>query len=121
MESKDELKEIDIKTRMYYYFDDIMRAWDIDINTNFSGILLGKKLYKEKKENILIYDISYKISTGAKSLRIRYDKVDGFIKIHNKIRYLVLFDVWCDKICDRVKYLISKKVVLQIVLIIILQ
>ena len=121
MESKDELKEIDIKIRMYYYFDDIMRAWDIDINTNFSGILLGKKLYKEKKENILIYDISYKISTGAKSLRIRYDKVDGFIKIHNKIRYLVLFDVWRDKICDRVKYLISKKVVLQIVLIIILQ
>ena len=118
MESKDELKEIDIKIPMYYYFDDIMRAWDIDINPNFSGILLGKKLYKEKKENILIYDTSYKISTGAKSLRIRYDKVDGFIKIHNKIlRYLV----WCDKICDRVKYLISKKVVLKMVLIIILQ
>ena len=31
MESKDELKEIDIKIRMYYYFDDIMRAWGISI------------------------------------------------------------------------------------------
>ena len=26
-----------------------------------------------------------------------------------KIRYLVLFDDWCDKICDRIKYLISEK------------
>ena len=39
MESKDELKET----------DDIMRAWDIDIDTDFSGILLEEKLYKEKK------------------------------------------------------------------------
>ena len=35
---------------------------------------------------------------GAKPLRIRYNKIDGFIKIHNKIRYLVLFDEKCDKI-----------------------
>ena len=61
MESKDELKEIDIKSRTCYCFDDKMRAWDIEIYTNFSGILLDKKLYKEINENILIYDISYKI------------------------------------------------------------
>ena len=60
MESKDELKEMDIKNRTCYYFDDLMRAWDIDIDTDFSTILLDKKLYKEKKENILIYNISYK-------------------------------------------------------------
>ena len=42
-------------------------------------------------------------------MRIRYDKIDGFIRIYNRIRYLVLFDEWCDKICDRIKYLISKK------------
>ena len=43
-------------------------------------------------------------------MRIRFDKVDGFIKIDNKIRYLVLFDcIDCDKICDRIKYLISEK------------
>ena len=29
---------------------------------------------------------------GAKPLHIRIDKIDGFIKIHNEIRYLVLFD-----------------------------
>ena len=45
---------------------------------------------------------------GAKLLRIRFDKIDGFIKIHNKIRYLVLFDYsYCDKICNTFKYLIS--------------
>ena len=49
MESKDELKEIYIKNRTCYYFDDIMRAWDIDTDTDFSGILLDEKLYKEKK------------------------------------------------------------------------
>ena len=42
-------------------------------------------------------------------MRIRYDEIDGFIKIHNKIRYLVLFDEWCDKICNGIKYLISEK------------
>ena len=42
-------------------------------------------------------------------MRIRYDRIDGFIKIHNNIRYLVLFDEWCEKICDRIKYLISEK------------
>ena len=98
MERKDELKEIDIKNRTCYYFNDIMRAWDIDIDTDFSDILLDKKLYKEKNENILIYDISCKTSTGEKPLRIRYGKIDGFIKIRNKIRYLVFFEGWCDKI-----------------------
>ena len=86
-----------------------MRAWDIDIDTDFSGILLSKKLYEERNENILIYIISYKISTGAKPFRLRYDKIDGFIKIRDKIRYIVLFDDWSDKIFDRIKYLINEK------------
>ena len=43
MESKDELKEIDIKNRTCYYFDDIIRSWDRDID--FRDILLDKKLY----------------------------------------------------------------------------
>ena len=55
-------------------------------------------------------------------MRIRFDKIDGFIKIHDKVGYLVLFDYsYCDKISDNVKHLISEKVVLQIVLIIILK
>ena len=65
-------------------------------------------MYKEKYENILVYDISYK--SDAKPLRIRFNKIDGFIKIHDKTRYLVLFDnSYCDKICDKIKYLISEK------------
>ena len=59
---------------------------------------------------------------GTKPLRIRFHEMDGFIKIQDKIRYLVLFDYGhCDKICDKIKYLLIKKVVSQIVLIIILQ
>ena len=56
-------------------------------------------------------------------MRIRFDKNDAFITIHDRIIFLVLFDYsYCDEICDNIKYLISeKKVPLQIVLIIILQ
>ena len=115
MESKNELKETDIKNHTCYYFDDIIKA----IHNNCNDILLEEKLYKENCKNI--YDISYKTSTGGKPLCIRYDEIDGFIKIQDRIRYLVLFDCgWFDKICDKIKYLINKKVVLQIVLIIIL-
>ena len=43
-------------------------------------------------------------------LRIRFDKIDGFIKIHDKIGYLVSFDYnYCDKVCDKINYLISEK------------
>ena len=57
-----------------------------------------------------VYNISYKTSTGAKPLRIRFHEVNRFIKIHDGTRYLVLFDYgWFDKICDSFKYLISEK------------
>ena len=36
MESKDELKEIDIKNRTCYYFDDIIRVCDRDIDSSDS-------------------------------------------------------------------------------------
>ena len=42
-------------------------------------------------------------------LRIRFDKIDGFIKIFDGIRYLVLFSYLYDKICNRIKYLVSEK------------
>ena len=103
-----QFSQIDIKNDTCFYFDDIIRFWDRDIN--FNDILLDKKLYKEKYENILIHDISYKSSTSTKPLRIRFDKVDRFIKIHDKVRYLVLFDYsHYDKTCDKIKYLVSKK------------
>ena len=60
MESKNELKEIDIKNRACQYFEDIINGTDI----NFSDILLDKKLY----ENISVYDILKKYSMGPKPL-----------------------------------------------------
>ena len=82
-------------------------------------MLLNKKLY----ENISVYDISYKTSTGPKALRIRFDKIDGFVMVlDGKTKHLVLFDCGLfNKNCDTIKYFISKKMVLQIVLIIILE
>ena len=43
---------------MCYFFDDLMRAWEMDIDTDFNGILLDEKLNKEKNENILIHDFA---------------------------------------------------------------
>ena len=41
----------------------------------------------------------------SKPLCIRFDKIDGFIKIYNGTRYLVLFGYWWyDKIFDNSKY-----------------
>ena len=43
-------------------------------------------------------------------MRIRFDKIDRFIKIHDKIRHLGLFDYgYCDKSCDTIKYLLIEK------------
>ena len=48
--------------------------------------------------------------TSAKPLRIRFDKNDAFITIHDRIRFLVLFEYsYCDEICHNIKYLISEK------------
>ena len=83
MESKDELKEIQNYNRACYYFDDIIGVRDRDID--FNDVLQDEKLYKEKYENFLVYDISYKTLTGGKPLRIRFDKTDGFIKTNRGI------------------------------------
>ena len=57
-----------------------------------------------------------------KRLCIRFEKIDGFIKIYDGIRCLVLFgSKQYDAIYDRFRYLIGKKVVLQILLTITLQ
>ena len=96
---------------MRYYLEDIIGVVDRDSDFDFSNILLDEKLYKEKNENILWkYDTLYNPSKNAKPLRISFNKIDGFIKTHNLIRCLVLFDYgWFDKICDRIKYLMSEK------------
>ena len=43
MENKDEAKEIDIKNRTCYYFDDIVRDGDKDRDIYSAAILLGEK------------------------------------------------------------------------------
>ena len=102
MESKDELKEIDIKNRTCYYFDDTMGVGDI----YFIDVLLDEKSY----EFILIYDITYKTFMGEKPLRIRLVKLDGFIKICNGIRHLEIFGyLLYYEIYNRMRYLLSEK------------
>ena len=84
MESKEELKKINIKNRTCYYFDDIMKVEDINVNNTL--------LDEESYQNILVYNILYKTFMDAKPLRIRFNNVNGLIKIFNRIRYLVLSD-----------------------------
>ena len=91
MESN-EVKEIDNENRTWYYFDGITKSEDFDFD-----ILIDAKSYK----NILVYKILYKNL---------FDDVDGFIKVCDGIRYLVLFG--CeryDAIYNRIRYLISQK------------
>ena len=70
-----------------------------------------KTLISEKShENILIYDMSYKTLISAKPLRIRFDKVDGFIRVYDGTKYLVLFGgEKYDFIYNRIRYLIGVK------------
>ena len=47
---------------------------------------------------------------GAKPLRIRFDKVNGFIRAYDGIRYLVLFgDEKYDFIYNTIRYFIGVK------------
>ena len=58
----------------------------------------------------MIYEISYKTLIGSKPLRIRFDKIDGFIRIYDRTRYLTLFgSEKYDPIYERIRYLISLK------------
>ena len=102
MESNDKLKEINIKNRTSYYFGDICKIEDFDLD----NILIDEKSY----ENILIYNISYKSLIDSTPLHIRFDKIDGFIRVYDGTRYLVLFgSEKYDSIYDRIRYLISVK------------
>ena len=67
MKHKNELKEIDIKNHVCYYFGDIINGTKI----SFINILLDK--------NISVYNIPHKPPTGPKPLHIRFYKIDRFI------------------------------------------
>ena len=84
-------------------------------NINADNILLDKKSY----ENVLVDNILYKKFMDTKPLRIKFNKVEGLIKIYNEIRYLELFNLYgaitarinfrYNAIFDKINYLISKK------------
>ena len=95
-------KKACIKNRTCYYFDNIVKLEDFD----FDNILIDEKLHK----NILIYDISCKILIGPLPLRIRFDKVNEFIRIYDRTRYLNLFGSEnFNTVYNRIGYLISLK------------
>ena len=97
-----ELKKVRIKNCTHYHFDDIIKLEDFDID----NILINEKSHK----NIFIYDILYITLIGAKPFRIRFDKINGFIRIYNGTRYLTLFgSEKYGAIYDRTRYLISLK------------
>ena len=97
-----EFKKVRIKNRLCYYFDDIIKLEDFNID----NILIDKKSH----EKILIYEISYKTLTGSKPLHIRFDKIDELIRIYDGARYLTLFDSEkYDTMYDRIRYRVSLK------------
>ena len=54
-------------------------------------------------ERILIYDILHKIQIDSKPLWIRFDEIDGIIRIYDGTRYLTLFGTKIyDTIYDRI-------------------
>ena len=63
--------------------DDIIKIEDFDLN----NVLIDENSY----ENILVYNISYKSLIDSKPWRIRFDKLDGFIRVYDRTKYLVLF------------------------------
>ena len=102
MESNNKLKEIDIKSRTCCSFDDIIKIEDYDLD----NILIDEK----SCENILVYSISYKSLIDFKPLRIRFNNIDGFIRVYDGVRYLVLFrSEKYDFIYNRIRCLISVK------------
>ena len=62
-----------------------------------------------KNKNILVYNISYKSLIDSKPLRIRFDEIDGFIRVYDGTRYLVFFGSEKYSIYNRIRYLISVK------------
>ena len=78
-----EIEKGHIKNRTCYYFEDIIKKEDFDLD----NILMDEKSH----ENILIYDISYKTLIDPKLLQSRFDKINEFNKIYDGTRYLTLF------------------------------
>ena len=54
--------------------------------------------------------MSYKTLLGSKLLRVRFNKIDGFLRIYDGTRYLTLFATEkYDVIYDKIRHIISLK------------
>ena len=68
---------------------------------DLNNILMDRK----SQENILIHGISYKTLIDSKPLRIRFNQIDGILRIHDWTRSLTLFGTKIyDTFYDRVRF-----------------
>ena len=94
-----------IKNRACYYFNQIIKFKDFDIN----NILLDEKW----EENILIYDISCKTLIETKPFHISFDKIDEFMRIYDGNKNLVLLGLEkYDASYNNIRYIISHRSVI---------
>ena len=77
------LKEIDIKIRMYYFLDDMISFKNLDL----SKIRIVENSFK----NFFIYYIGYMITTSVKPLYLIINKINGYSRENNGNKYLTLF------------------------------
>ena len=81
-------------------FDDNIKTEDFDLY----NILIDEKSF----EKILVYNILHESLIYSKPLRIRFDKIDGFIRVYFRTGYLILFGrEKYDSIYDRIRYAIN--------------
>ena len=77
----------------------IIKLEDFDFD-----ILIDEKSHK----NILLKDVWYKPLIGWQPLDVRFDTIDGFIRIYDGTGYLVLLGPEkCDSIYNRIIYFFS--------------
>ena len=76
-ESNDNLKEIDIKNRTCYYFDDVVKIKDFDLDK----LLIDEKSY----EKMLVYNIPHKNLISTKPFCIRFNKINGMISFMTEL------------------------------------
>ena len=78
-----EIQKVPIKNPTCYYFHDMFKLDDFDLD----NILL----HEESHKNNLIYDISCKNLIDLKPFQIRFNKIDGFMRLYDRRRHLTWF------------------------------
>ena len=90
LKMSNKIKDIDIKIRTYFFFDDIIHVKSFDP----SNVKLDEMSYK----NILIYYIGYVMINDQKNIKINsvnplyliFNKVNRYLEEINKNKYLTL-------------------------------